>query len=196
MRYAAIVIFLWCGVTGLALAADKEGRAAIKGAGVGTCKQYLEAREKQTREYYLFGGWLDGYLSGQNQYLEDTFDIAPWQSTDILASFLAAYCDKNPDTRFYQAAFSMVQALREDRLRTTSRLIPVEYGGHKTLIYVEALRRVQRALQDQGMYKGALDGDYGPGTRAALQAYQTKEKIPVTGIPDQETLFHLFMKPK
>ena len=40
---------------------------------------------------------------------------------------------------------------------------------------------VQRALTRRGYYRGGIDGDVGPGTRAAIRAYQYQRGLEVTG---------------
>lgn len=40
---------------------------------------------------------------------------------------------------------------------------------------------VQRALARRGFYRGGIDGDIGPGTRAAIRAYQYNHGLEVTG---------------
>jgi peptidoglycan hydrolase-like protein with peptidoglycan-binding domain len=49
----------------------------------------------------------------------------------------------------------------------------------------------QRALRDLGLDPGPIDGIFGPKTRAALEKYQTTEKLPVTGELDGLTLERL-----
>ena len=51
-----------------------------------------------------------------------------------------------------------------------------------------SLRAVQTWLKTDGFYKGRVDGVYGPRTRAAIIAYQTRRKLPVTGLPTQDLL--------
>jgi hypothetical protein len=49
-----------------------------------------------------------------------------------------------------------------------------------------------QAVKDiQAILKLATDGSFGPGTEKAVKAFQTKEKLPVTGIVDEETFRHL-----
>jgi hypothetical protein len=43
----------------------------------------------------------------------------------------------------------------------------------------------------QALLKLKADGDFGPGTEKAVKAFQSKEKLPVTGIVDEETFRHL-----
>ncbi|HYR58280.1 MAG TPA: peptidoglycan-binding domain-containing protein, partial [Chthoniobacteraceae bacterium] len=40
---------------------------------------------------------------------------------------------------------------------------------------------VQRALAEQGYYRGDVDGDVGPLTRNAIASYQRDHRLPVTG---------------
>jgi hypothetical protein len=47
------------------------------------------------------------------------------------------------------------------------------------------IRSVQRALRRTGNYSGQVDGILGPDTKRAIQEYQQRNKIPVTGQPDQ-----------
>jgi len=40
---------------------------------------------------------------------------------------------------------------------------------------------VQLALTRRGYYRGVIDGDIGPASRAAIRAYQREHQLPVTG---------------
>jgi His-Xaa-Ser repeat protein HxsA len=47
---------------------------------------------------------------------------------------------------------------------------------------------VQRALSRRGFYRGAIDGDVGPGTRGAIREYQYRNGLEVTGRIDRSLL--------
>ena len=47
---------------------------------------------------------------------------------------------------------------------------------------------VQRALARRGFYRGAIDGDVGPGTRGAIREYQYRNGLEVTGRIDRSLL--------
>jgi Putative peptidoglycan binding domain len=47
------------------------------------------------------------------------------------------------------------------------------------------IRSVQATLRRLGIYSGQIDGILGPETERAIQDYQAKNKLPVTGQPDQ-----------
>jgi peptidoglycan hydrolase-like protein with peptidoglycan-binding domain len=47
---------------------------------------------------------------------------------------------------------------------------------------------VQVALMGQGLFEGPIDGTVGPGTRAALRAFQQSHGLQVTGTITHQTL--------
>ncbi len=47
---------------------------------------------------------------------------------------------------------------------------------------------VQLALRREGYYRGPIDGDLGPGSRAAIRDYQYNHRLPVTGRIDNYLL--------
>lgn len=58
----------------------------------------------------------------------------------------------------------------------------------------EVIANVQRALRQQGYYRGSLDGTYGPMTRRALLGFQRDNGLPVSGQIDEDTLGALGMR--
>jgi hypothetical protein len=49
----------------------------------------------------------------------------------------------------------------------------------------DGIRSAQAALRRLGIYSGQVDGILGPDTHRAIEDYQVKNKLPVTGQPDQ-----------
>ena len=62
------------------------------------------------------------------------------------------------------------------------------YTGYADVTPDQVLVNVQVALRDEGYYAGAIDGDMGPQTRAALAAFQADNGLAVTSTVDQPTL--------
>jgi Putative peptidoglycan binding domain len=60
--------------------------------------------------------------------------------------------------------------------------------GYGDLTPDRVIVNVQVALQEQGYYAGAIDGDLGPQTRGALAAYQADHGLAVTSAVDRPTL--------
>jgi peptidoglycan hydrolase-like protein with peptidoglycan-binding domain len=50
------------------------------------------------------------------------------------------------------------------------------------------LRAAQQALQARGYEVGPIDGIIGPQTRSALEAFQRKNSVPISGAADEPTL--------
>lgn len=174
-----------------ARAADSGGQFAVEGIGASTCENFVTARSASSDPYWMFLGWLDGYMTGINQYAPETYDVTPWQSQNLLAALFEKFCTKNPGRNFFAVANKMIAELRDDRLRESSAPVVTEVGGRKVGIYRETLRRVQALLKEGGHYKGEADGLFGPNTQRALESYQKQVGLTVTGLPDQATLFRL-----
>jgi Putative peptidoglycan binding domain len=62
------------------------------------------------------------------------------------------------------------------------------YTGYANVTPDQVIVNVQVALRDQGYYAGAIDGEMGPQTRAALAAFQSDNGLAVTAAVDQPTM--------
>jgi peptidoglycan hydrolase-like protein with peptidoglycan-binding domain len=85
----------------------------------------------------------------------------------------------------------MIRFLEENRLQEKSDRVLAEADGQRVAVYAEVMRDVQQRLIDEGLLQGNADGQFGAKTKAALQEFQKKENIQVTGLPDQVTLWRL-----
>ena len=52
-------------------------------------------------------------------------------------------------------------------------------------------QQVQERLQQQGIYRGRVDGVWGPGTESAVRSYQQQHNLNATGKLDVDTLSSL-----
>ncbi len=174
------------------LAAAADGRYAVKEAGAASCEQFLQAREQKDPAFFQFIGWVAGYVTGYNRFTPDTFDIAPWASIGLMDSALARLCSENRDKPFIAAVDFMITQIAPTKLSQPSDPVQAKSGDTTVVVYKEVLKRAQEKLAQKGLYKSAADGAFGDGTRKALEAYQKQANIPVTGLPDQQTLARLF----
>jgi hypothetical protein len=55
--------------------------------------------------------------------------------------------------------------------------------------------KIQQRLGDKGLLEGRPSGALDDRTRAALRRFQKDEKLPETGVPDQETITRLGLEP-
>ncbi len=173
------------------LAGDSQGRFSVEGVGTATCANFLEALEARGERAHMFGGWVHGYITNENQHLEDTFDVTPWENLTTLTGYLSNHCEQKPEDPFAQAVFSLVAALRADRLQETGPPLQIDVGNSRTLLHRDTLIRAQKRLTELGYYAGPANGDYDEATRVALKELQIAKKLKVTGVPDQLTLHHL-----
>ena len=191
MRLQILVVLslvTWCSG---AWGADDKGQFAIKGVGLATCERFLEARESQSNEYFRFGGWISGYLSATNRYEAETFDLAPWQSTGLLAGWLARVCEDNRKISFVRAMAVLVNSLGSERLKSRSNRVEARVGDQVIQLYEATLRQVQKRLSVSGYYEGESSGQFDQRTREALERYQRETGLQPTGLPDQASLSRL-----
>lgn len=195
-RTAGLALIFAAMVPVAARSASEDGRFAVKGVGVQTCKEFTEEFKERSSRYLLFGGWLDGYISAVNRMKKGTFDATPWQSTDVMLALVNNHCSQRPDERFFAVVTAMLQFFEDQQLTVDSEKVETAAGENKLTVYRTVLRRAQEALAEEGAYSGAADGLYGPKTRTAFETFQEKRGLPKTGLPDQQTLFVLFAQPK
>ena len=175
---------------------DNDGHYAVKGAGTARCDQFLEARRQRTPQYFLFGGWMEGFLSAANLYEQDTFDIVAWQNTDLLATFVARVCEKSPATPFHLAVSRTMRNLLPQKLERRSSVVGFDGGeGRAVALYADVVLRMKSALRERGYFDGDNSADDAPELRKALRAFQADRQLPPTGLPDQVTLLYLLMQP-
>ena len=190
-RWIAIAAWVACST---ASGADPQGRFAVRGAGFATCEHYLRAHELKSNEWHVFYGWFDGYLSGLNEKTSNVFDIAPWQSTELIAEVLRNACSRNPSQYVLPLIRAVVAGLAEHQLEQADDKISVEVGKQNTLIYPSTLLRVQKQLMRRGYATEQPSGQFNVSTQAAIEAFQAKHGLPVTGLPGPVTLWALLVE--
>ncbi|WP_136679347.1 peptidoglycan-binding domain-containing protein [Neptunomonas sp. XY-337] len=177
-------------------ASDSNGSYAIKGAGLGSCAKFLESVKAQDNLYYVYGGWVEGYLTAMNRHQADTFDIAPWQSTALMLKIAESFCAKRPDMQFHQIVSSITQTLDSDRLSSGGEFKNLGTKEKPIILQAQMIKIIQQALADLGFLGGSVDGVYGDGTKDALGKFQESKGLVATRLPDQGTLFELFKAQK
>lgn len=175
-------------------AADDEGKFAVKGAGKRDCSNFVQTIEQKSTDYYLYGGWLEGYLSSYNSLQPKNYDATPWQTTELLLTLLKRHCDNNPDVKFLSAVNSLLKTFYPIRLERENTLIKISVNGADTYFYQDILLRAKERLKKLGYLTGEVLADYDEGDIQAFEKYQKDIGISITGVPDQNTLLSLFLK--
>lgn len=173
------------------LAADSEGRFMVKGAGTAPCSQFLAAQQARNSEFVSFAGWVDGYLTHANQRESTTFDIAPWQGTELLLAAISGKCRKDPALSFHQAVYQVVEGMAPGRLQVKSEVVTARSGEQSVVLYREVVLRLQQRLRLRGFLDRDPTGDFDSATAEAVRAFQASRNLPPSGLPDQVTLANL-----
>ena len=154
----------------------------------------MRAHELKEKEWYVFYGWLDGYLSALNEKSTGTFDVAPWQSTELIAEIVRSTCQRDKEQHFFPLVRSVVLSLQKHKLESVEAKKAIEVGNNTALIYPSTVRQAQVALAGRGHFKGTPSGTFDAETRAAIEAFQAKHAIPVNGLPGPVTLWALLVE--
>lgn len=174
-------------------AADSSGSYGVKGAGASSCEAFVKAFDEQaSTSLRSYAGWIDGFVTATNRSTEQVFDIAPWQSTQMLVSALARYCRKSPKLTFHRAMLAMTAKLEQEGLDSASTAIVAKHRGKAVVVYQAILDDVRLELVNRGFLNVAPTGAFDERTMKALGDFQRDAGLTVTGLPDQFTLVRLF----
>lgn len=178
------------------MAADESGDYAVAGAGSQPCSRFVTAaNEQREQDILLFSYWIEGYASGLNRMLNDTFDVTPFATSSPLVQLTLSACQQAPDRLVEVASAQVINAFDGLRSRQATTPMALSHAGRDVQVRTQTLGLAQQRLSDLGLYTSRVDGLYGPGTRSAIERYQTDVGLDVTGLPDAATLIRLFITP-
>lgn len=174
-----------------AQAADDNKIYAVKGAGVAYCSTFIESMQLRDKNYFVYGGWVEGYLTGLNQQLTNTFDLAPWQTTELMLKMIEPICKQNPKKQFHEVVKAMAGQFSQDKILQSGNYIQVE--ADKNLVFQDSvITRIKTALVEKGFYEGDDNLGWGEAVITAVKNFQRSQGVEETGLPDQVTLYKLF----
>jgi hypothetical protein len=195
MKKLTILFLLSCFAFSLsAFSADNDGKFAVKGAGKRSCSNFISTAENKTTDYYLYGGWLEGFLSSYNQFQPKNFDITPWQTTELMLTLLQNHCKANPEIKFLSAVNSLIKTLFPIRLNSNNNLVKIQVGSFEGYYYQEIILRAKQRLKKLGHLNTDIKNKFSKADAIAFESYQKSIGLQITGIPDQKTLLSLFLK--
>lgn len=193
---SSLLLLIACSLPGAAArAGDSEGQFAVRGAGLISCEMFVEARASQGNAYFVVAGWVDGYITGMNQYAPDTYDVLSFEGTELLMIIVDRHCKENPTDPVFGVLNSLLQELWSDRLTERSEKLEFAVGEREGRHYAEFIKRMQQKLRDQGLFEGNANGELTPATIEAISRYQASIGFEATGFPDQMTLWRLLRSP-
>jgi hypothetical protein len=104
MHWRSAIILVLLGGATVAQATD----VTTYGAGLRTCKDYLEATERQTPDLVSFTDWLSGYLSGVNTTSTHRNNFLNYDDLPGALAWLQEYCQAHPPARLAEASWVLV----------------------------------------------------------------------------------------
>lgn len=190
--YGLVTLVFLVAMAHVAYGADAKGQYGVRGAALASCAIYEKERAARSEIYRMIASWMDGYVTGINQSAADTYDIASFESAELLAALVSEHCKESPETTVFAIVNVLTGQFATNRLHAASEKIVVSVGDNNVLLYEEVLRRIQEKLAEAGLYDGEIDGTYDAHTQQAMQSYQESIEFRPTGFPDQLTLWRLF----
>ncbi|TXG83439.1 MAG: peptidoglycan-binding protein [Sphingomonadales bacterium] len=174
-------------------AVDSTGRYAVRGIGQTSCSQFLRTLPSSPTMAQGVANWLAGYLSAMNRYERDTYDIAAWHDDLYLLELVRRTCARRPSLDVAAAAAEVGRSLQPSRVDAFSPVQSIAGSNGQTVrLYTVVIRRIQTALAGESLYTGPVDGAISARLLDAIGQFQRAHGLPVTGLPDQQTLFQLF----
>ncbi len=172
-------------------AADEAGHFSVRGAGLLSCKAYAMERASESPTYLMVAGWVDGYITGINQYATATYDATSFETTELIMVLLDQHCADHPGDGVFAVINTLMGRMNGSRMISRSAMEKVEVGDYQAHLYVTVIERVQGRLADLGYFHGPVTGRWDEGTTVALKGYQADSELQSTGFPDQKTLWQL-----
>ncbi len=192
IRRAALVLALLAAPP--ALAADAEGAYAIKGLGSKTCADAAKDLAKGPGAQEVYAAWLQGYVTGINRTSAELYDLTPWQTAELTLSLTARSCAATPEDRFSDALDRVLRGMSPLRLAERTTIVALRKGDSYVNIYDKVLDRAVTRLEALGHSPGPVSPRNDARVVRALTDFQRERGLPETGIPDQATLFNLFVE--
>lgn len=194
---SSLLLLIACSfLAAAARAGDSAGQFAARGAGLINCEMFVEARASQGDAYVVVAGWVDGYITGLNQYAPETYDVLSFEGTELLMIIVDRHCKENPADPVFGVLNSLFKGLWSDRLTEKSEKLEIAVGEREARHYAKLIERLQQELRDRGLFEGDADGAFTPETIEAISRYQASIGFEATGFPDQTTLWRLLRSPE
>lgn len=175
-----------------ALAADKDGRFAVRGVGSNKCSDLTSVIDRNDAvAVQLYASWWTGYLSAANRLIGQTFDAVPAIGANETLGLVAVLCRQSKDSLVEVAAHRSLEALNAIRIRDESPLVIVQAADNQLAVREAAVTFAQLELAKLGLFKGPADGKPGAQFVQAVRSLEKTQKLAETGLPDIDVLIRL-----
>ncbi|MGY5453488.1 peptidoglycan-binding domain-containing protein [Agarivorans sp. MS3-6] len=197
MLKGSVVFYLICmnlylGTAFMAKAADINGHFGVRGAGLVSCNLYQAERKAKSTAYHVIAAWMDGYITASNQYALDVYDVASFESTELIASIVNEHCVKHPEAIVFSVVNSLIKQLSLTSIKTASNKVVINAENREVLLYEELIVRMLSELASIGFYHGDINSEFNNEAENSIKKFQSSVGLNPTGFPDQITLWRLF----
>jgi hypothetical protein len=175
-------------------AADADGAYAIKGVGRKTCADATADMAKGPGAQQVYAAWLQGYVTGINRSSVGVYDLTPWQTAELVLSLTAHACKATPEDKLSDALDRVLRGMSPLRLEKRAKIVALRKGDSYVNIYEDVLDRAIVRLTALGHSPGPVSPRIDARVTRALTEFQRARGLPESGIPDQATLFNLFVE--
>ena len=165
-----------------------------KGVGAALCKNQTESVQNNDSQRFLFGGFVQGYVTALNESLSSTFDLTPWQTDTTLGRVLFNYCQDNPNQQFVYAVGRVLISFNSEVLQTPSPLQVIPGVKPTMLLREDVIKRMIERLVHLGYGDLKVDAGFTSSVKEALEKFQKNEGLEISGRPTQDTLLILFAR--
>lgn len=195
LRSGLLSLLLVLGAAGAAGAADAQGNFSVRGVGAVQCARAVELADQRSAEVQLLVAWTDGVLTHANRSERETFDLLPFTNqAGLLAAMALNVCRTNGQLIYANAVLQAIEAIRPLRVRQSAAPVTVTVGENSVQIRPETIRLVQTRLRELNLLTANADGQWGAASRAAMRRFQESRNLPVTELPDPDTVIRLVLQ--
>lgn len=178
--------------TGSGAFAETNGSFVSRGAGGMECStlSVLAASEQAATVLQQMSLWVSGYLTHLNRSQPGVFDGAPLPDDSAIARLVFNLCNQNPTANVESVLFAALEKMRPWAVTSQTSLLKFSGSAGETIAIREsALAQLQALLVEKALLaEGYKSGSLDDATRLALEAFQQSKGLPVTGLPDSDTL--------
>jgi len=179
---------------GSASASSATGTFAVRGLGSEKCQAFTTAISAKSPALQSHASWIMGYASAYNRATPKIFDAYPLPAGSGLVSLVAAICAANPNIALEAATAQLFATIAPLSLAADTPLVSFGSGAKTLSVRESSVRQLEQALTDRGLFKGKVSGKSSPQLIEAIQAFQKSQGMPVTGLPDMQTLVRAVLK--
>ena len=182
---AVFIIVSGAGHTG-AQASSINGDFAVRGIGSFTCNELSQSLISNEGTRVAYAEWVSGYLTALNRKESNTFDVSYVVNSLNITTLVDRICLTQPTIMVEKALSNLTDALRLNKVEKKTELIRLSLGEESITLRQSILDQFITKLVEEGYLNTFRSFD--DTAKDAVIVYQQKNNLPVSGLPDFNTL--------